>query len=299
MEQQALLSKMEIITLYQFTKDMRQHLVILLFLFLATFFVIGCSSDNSALVMELEQLKNQIKEDSIFRENWATESREIDALLNSITGFTSDAKSGLLQNDDLLTKAKSVQSLIEQANERIAQLEKEATIQKGNARKMPDLLQNLKQQKVTILEQDSLIQVLRRQVASGDEKIVQLDTKVNLQGKTIEEQQMEINNKLAELQRKEQELFNSQRELENTKKKSAEDLKKQRNSFHISAGLEQISIVELAEGMLPKKKQQILDDAWKHLCEAHKNGDYNALTEMSKLQSNKALYKFIKDKTCN
>lgn len=279
---------------------MKKNIVVLFFsISVILMLITRCGSDSSASVSELEQLKNQIKEDSIFRESWAAESRKIDALLSDIAGFTTKAQGGSLQDDDLLAKASSVQSLIEEANERIAQLEKEASVQKSSSKKIPELLLNLKKQKANIMEQDSLIQVLQKRVKDGEVKIAELDSKVNLQGKTIEEQQAEINKKVAELQRKEQQLADGYRELENTKRKATEDLKKQQNSFRITAGLEKISAVELAKGMLPEKKKQLLGEAWDYFCQAHKGGDYNALTEMNKLQSNKDLSKFVKDKSCN
>ena len=64
---------------------------------------ISCNNDNSAL-LELENLRNQIKEDSIFRENWARESREIDSLLSNMTNFTNNAQQGFLEDEDLTSK---------------------------------------------------------------------------------------------------------------------------------------------------------------------------------------------------
>jgi hypothetical protein len=261
--------------------------------------LISCGSEEETNFAELDLLKKQIREDSIFRENWAKESRDIDELLSQVSGFTDDAQGGLLENDDLLSKAKSVESIVEEANEKIAQLEREVSVQKKKSRRLPNLVQNIKKQKNMILEQDSIIKVLQNRIEEGDVIIKKMGTKINLQGKTIEEQEVEINKKMNELLRKEQHLIAKQNELEATKKKSAADLKRQKNSFHINAGLDRINIVVLAKGMASKKKQQILDEAWNHFCDAHKGGDYNALTEMGKLQSNSTLGKFVKNKSCD
>ncbi|MFK7798609.1 MAG: hypothetical protein AB8E82_14250, partial [Aureispira sp.] len=83
-----------------------------------------------------------------------------------------------------------------------------------------------------------------------------------------------------------------------TKRKSAKDLKTQKNNFHISAGLERMEVVRLVRGMNPKKKRQLLAEAWDHFCKAHQNGHYNALTELGKLQSDKDLGRFVTDKSC-
>ncbi|MFK7796760.1 MAG: hypothetical protein AB8E82_04845, partial [Aureispira sp.] len=52
----------------------------------------SCSPESSNNQAEIDRLRNQIKEDSLFRENWAKESGEIDALLTKVAGLTEDAQ---------------------------------------------------------------------------------------------------------------------------------------------------------------------------------------------------------------
>jgi peptidoglycan hydrolase CwlO-like protein len=278
---------------------------LLLFILSLSFIFIsfGCSSDkvDETVVQELEKLKNQIKEDSIFRDNWATETQKVDELLNQITGFTADAQAGLLEGPTLKEKAESIGVLMDEANETIAQLEHEAKKNKRKVKKIPNLIKNLKEQKEKVLEQNALILDLKNQVKEGKVQINRLSNTINLQGKTIEEKEAEINRKIAILQQKESELIEKQGELEATRRKSIADLKKQKNSFHVSVGIDQVQIIELAPGMAKKKKEEILKKAWEHFCVAHKGGYHNALTEMSKLQSHKnnVIRKFCQRQSCN
>lgn len=263
-------------------------------------FMLSCGGEggNDEQMAELEELRERIKRDDEFREGWARESRIIDSLLTQISGVTADANNGLL-GDNLEDKARNVQQIIEEVNERIAQLEKEVKMQKGKVNKMPNLIQNLRKQKILLLEQDSLIQNLQQQVEQGEVKIAKLTTEVDLKGKTISEQEAAINQKIAELNAKEQELAAKQRELEETKNSSVAALKKQRNNFYVGAGQELISTVKLAPGMKPKKKEQLLGQAWDYICEAYQNGDFNAKTSLEILQRDRKLGKFVSNKSCD
>lgn len=235
----------------------------------------SCSSDNG-LVEENEQLRERIKQDSIWSANYTQESVVIDSLLGQISGFTSDVQGGLLEDVDIIAKAEGVATLVEAANEKIARLEKEIVSAKGKASKSRLLSKLLKQQKAKVAEQEVIIQELQDQIANLENENSSLKDDKKQLSKKLQSSEQVIATKDAELGMTKEQINALMNQLEQEKIKAARELKIAQMNNHLGIGVNLVTVAKSLKGGLggnaKKEKRKMLLKAFEQFTKAYDLG---------------------------
>ncbi len=103
-------------------------------LFISFGFLLQSCSDCSQCELQVQSMKNQMTQDSAWMANMTQTSSSIDSILSGISGQTTSGIEGLTKTE-LVDKAEVAKSMLEQAQQEIANMESELNKAKGAYRK--------------------------------------------------------------------------------------------------------------------------------------------------------------------
>jgi chromosome segregation ATPase len=260
---------------------MKKIIIYLIPIFTVALF--SCKSEKS----ELEALKQRLQNDSLLLADMGNEMEEIDKTISEITAFTTSSDKSTPE------KIKEMESLIISSNAKITELEKKIVQSNSSFKNTTALTKSLDAQRKLIDEQRVEIERLSGKVIELEGEIVKKDSEIGGLKTVAGENAKTIAQAEARLRQLNSEI--------NSAQMSKNNLDRQINQEYFAMAKTLIELAEDRKGLLPnaeKQRGEMTIKAYEYLCKLHKRGDYSALTEMSKLENNSKLKKYLKGQSC-
>jgi len=236
---------------------------------------------------ELESLRQKMQNDSLLLTSVGAEMEEIDKAITEISAFTGSGEKTTPE------KIKAIQDLITSSTDKIKELEEKVAKSNSTIRNNSVITKSLETQKKLIEEQQieinalkEKIGVLEGEIGKKDIEIGGLKTVAGENAKTIAQAEARLRQLNSEI---------------NSAQMSKNNLDRQISQEYFAMARTLIELAEDNRGIFKNADNQRRDmtiKAYEYLCKLHKRGEYSALTEMTTLQSNKKLGKYLKGQSC-
>lgn len=245
--------------------------------------VFSCKSEKS----ELEALKQRLQNDSLLLADMGNEMEEIDKTISEITAFTTSSDKSTPE------KIKEMESLIISSNAKITELEKKIVQSNSSFKNTTALTKSLDAQRKLIDEQRVEIERLSGKVIELEGEIVKKDSEIG----GLKTTNSGLSKNVADAEKRLSQLNSEIR----TAQSSKASLDNQINQEYMTMARTLVDLAEDNRGIFKNadnQRREMAIKAYEYFCKLHKRGVYSALSEMSALQSNKKLAKYVNRQSC-
>jgi chromosome segregation ATPase len=266
----------------------------------------SCGSSCPVNQEAYDKLIKQMNTDSLFLADLNKSMSEVSSLLDQADSLTQSAQQegegGSKSSKTVKEKAEAAKNALQMSFDKISQLETELKSAKSSLKDNAALLRTISDKKKIIEQQQAQIAALTNEVVELKGKNENLTSTVSNQNQQLGQ----LNNEIAQarqiLTQLDSEINQAKRERDEAKNKVTQ-VENNRKNEQLNEGIRLLKTAKsMKEGIFKGNKDEkaaVTLQAYEAFCNAHKAGQYDALTYLNQIESDSKLNKFLKGKRCN